>query len=525
MTYSIQTKKSDVAGLVPHPTELLVGELALNYSDMVLYAVDQDGVVQQVSSSGGDRVDMNYTFWAKTVISELSIFTGSDNNGNVLAVNLEGFDVALNGVSLDPYVDYTITADTVTLTEPSVSGDVVIVRNLVPADGISANQSLNTSDIQITGEDRPVRFEDLNLQTQQDVNWYLMDKIDGIEIPEIPELPEDLATTDDITAAIEGLASEDFVLDQDFITEQVVTDAIEGLVNEEYVKAQDEVILAESKKYSDELVSLIDVNEGNAGLNANNDFTGTNTFTSPTHCKTIISDADTVLEIKGDPDTPQHRYIKLRGNADFRIYSYDGDTNEDNARNAFSILRKPGEAYPVTTINYLQDPESNSHAVTLRYANANYAKKEDIKPPQPFVLPQPIVFKSATGCKPTELTSPPSGKVSFLNAPELGGQKNSNKYFGNCNNGIRIYKDNLKNKLGMVFAPNESYDVSGFVSVYGKENHKLYLKAPVVKVSRINDFVDVSFTDSGWASAINYGRGDTAEQVEFVIVIEAFENG
>ena len=174
---------------------------------------------------------------------------------------------------------------------------------------------------------------------------------------------------------------------------------------------------------------------------------------------------------------------------------------------------KPGDAYPVTTLNYLQDPVSNGHAVSLRYANANYVRQDQTL--------TPIVFKSANGCKPTTDTSPKSGEASFMNAPELGGQKNSNKYFGNCNSGIRIHKDSLRNSEGENFSSKESYDVSGFVSVYGKENQKLYLKAPVVKVSRTNDFIEVRFTKSGWAPAINYGRGDTTEQSEFIILVEA----
>ena len=63
MTYRILTKKSNVADLQPHPSELVPGELALNYSDMILYALDSDGHVQQVSSSdggGGDLVAMDY---------------------------------------------------------------------------------------------------------------------------------------------------------------------------------------------------------------------------------------------------------------------------------------------------------------------------------------------------------------------------------------------------------------------------------------------------------------------------------
>ena len=53
MTYRIQTKKSNISELVPHPSELLPGELAVNYSDMVLYALGTDGNVHQISGSGG----------------------------------------------------------------------------------------------------------------------------------------------------------------------------------------------------------------------------------------------------------------------------------------------------------------------------------------------------------------------------------------------------------------------------------------------------------------------------------------
>ena len=53
MTYRIQTKKSNTPDIKPHSSELLPGELALNYSDMILYALDSDNVVRQVSSSDG----------------------------------------------------------------------------------------------------------------------------------------------------------------------------------------------------------------------------------------------------------------------------------------------------------------------------------------------------------------------------------------------------------------------------------------------------------------------------------------
>ena len=106
-----------------------------------------------------------------------------------------------------------------------------------------------------------------NLQTQQDVNWYLLRQIENIDIPEgapafdgdmkgerITNLGNAEGNNDAVSKAvckgwdmytldaakeycdneikkidipsIDGLASEDWVLDQSYITEQVVTDAV-----------------------------------------------------------------------------------------------------------------------------------------------------------------------------------------------------------------------------------------------------------------------------------------------------------
>ena len=436
MTYRIQTKKSAVPESVPHPSELLPGELALNYSDMVLYAVGTDGAVHQISGSGGGGglVAMNYTFWVKTVVSDLSLFSGIDDTSKVLAVNLTGFDVALNGVSLDPNIDYTIDEISVSLTEPAKVGDVLIVRNLVPSDVIPAGQSLNTSDIQTTGEDRPNRSSGLNLQTQQDVNWYLMDQIDGIEIPEIPELPEDLATTDDITAAIEGLASQDWVLDQDYTTEQVVnnsvTDAIVGLASEEWVLDQG-----------------------------------------------FITD----------------------------VSSY------------------ATTAYVTSSIEAVQRFATSADSAVL--ANAKKYTDDSIPVLEAHVPPKPICFNTQQGVAPSTALSPPEGKATFVNSPEIGGRQNGNLYFGNCNSCINIAKDQITNNVNQEFVEGESYEVVGFVTVYGKEDHKLYLKAPVARIVRIGDYVKVGLSKNDFVPAICYGTGEINDQTKFIIVIEAFENG
>ena len=111
-----------------------------------------------------------------------------------------------------------------------------------------------------------------------------------------------------------------------------------------------------------------------ADKNAKNEFTDTNTFKGLTYFESsIIAKSDTFLELKGDANSVQNRFLKVRGNAQFSVYCYPGDNN-DNARNAFSVLMKPGDTYPTTKINYLEDPVSNGEPVTLRYLNAELKK-------------------------------------------------------------------------------------------------------------------------------------------------------
>ena len=58
----------------------------------------------------------------------LTRFEGTDDKQD-FDVNIEGFDVALNGVSLKPGTDYTIDEFALILEEPTTVGDVVIVRS------------------------------------------------------------------------------------------------------------------------------------------------------------------------------------------------------------------------------------------------------------------------------------------------------------------------------------------------------------------------------------------------------------
>ena len=287
--------------------------------------------------------------------------------------------------------------------------------------------SLNTSDILITSDDRPQKYEDLNLQNQQDVNWYLMDKIDDAT-PEEIELPDNLATTDDITAAIDGLATEDFVLDQDFITEQVVTDAIEGLASQAWVLDQG-----------------------------------------------FITDVSSYA-------------------------TQDYVNSQDEAVQRFAT--SADSAVLATAKKYTDD--------SIPIIEARMSLKT-------------ICFNTQQGVGPSTSLSPPEGKATFVNSPEIGGRQNGNLYFGNCNSCINIAKDQITNNVNQEFVEGESYEVVGFVTVYGKEDHKLYLKAPVARIVRIGDYVKVGLSKNDFVPAICYGTGEINDQAKFIIVIEAFE--
>ena len=184
-------------------------------------------------------------------------------------VEVETSMVTINGVILSPS-NYTLTSDTLTLTNSidTKAGDIVSVFSWIGAvESIIAG--LNTADIETlsvrpSGVEAKPRSE---IKNQQEVNWYLLDKVDDLEIPEasapfdgdmkgerITNLGNAEGNNDAVSKAvckgwdmytlesandycdkeikkidipsIDGLASQEWVLDQSYITEQVVTDAV-----------------------------------------------------------------------------------------------------------------------------------------------------------------------------------------------------------------------------------------------------------------------------------------------------------
>ena len=110
---------------------------------------------------------------------------------------------------------------------------------------------------------------------------------------------------------------------------------------------------------------------GDAELNADQTFTGINTFT-----KEIRSESNTVMEFKGDADNFQDRHFKIRRGINMTIYCYAGQNN-NTPKKCFHATWRKEDPNPEVFLNYIADPTANGHPVNLRYADANYLKTTD----------------------------------------------------------------------------------------------------------------------------------------------------
>ena len=137
-------------------------------------------------------------FRAWVEVTELNKDGGTFDFSNTKITN-DNSIVTINGVVLEGS-QYSLDAGVVTisnLTEVGlVVGDeigVVSYTAEVPNSTFgNPTYGLRTSDISIVGEDpnpetTPISVSENNLQTQQDVNWFLLREIENIEIPEIPD--------------------------------------------------------------------------------------------------------------------------------------------------------------------------------------------------------------------------------------------------------------------------------------------------------------------------------------------------
>jgi hypothetical protein len=275
----------------------------------------------------------------------------------------------------------------------------------------------------------------------------------------------------------------------------------------------DKIHSAVTVNYLNQAIGSIDVGVGDAALDANQTWTGTNTFKGLTHVESsVISKAGTVLELKGDSESVQNRYLKLRGNADFRIYAYPGDNN-NSSKNCMSILMKPDDTFPTVTLNYLVDPTSAGNPVNLRYANNTYLKIED------YAL-KPVVYKCDQYVKGCVKNIPGSGELSGMYNTAEGSATSANNYWGNVNIELRVHRDKLLDKNGNNIASGHRQFVAGYVTLIGKDN-KMYLKAAIKTVTRPSgqDYIEVVFDNR----TKPFGTGSYDSSDGYLVLIEGYE--
>lgn len=130
---TFRLKRSAVAGKIPTVGQLALGEVAINTYDGKLYIKkDVNGTESIVTVNPSATTTALTEFYYEAADSGQTAFTGADENGLTLTVTPALIDLYLNGVLLDPNVDYAVNSDrtTVTLTAGADSGDKVQIVSI-----------------------------------------------------------------------------------------------------------------------------------------------------------------------------------------------------------------------------------------------------------------------------------------------------------------------------------------------------------------------------------------------------------
>ena len=128
---NIKLRRSATASAVPTTSQLDLGEIALNTYDGKAYMKKDVGgteSVVQIGSSEAVSADIlkEYQYDGSDGSSGNTVFSGADNNSNTLKYTVGALQVWLNGVLLQPTVDYTAAnGTTITLINAASNGDLL----------------------------------------------------------------------------------------------------------------------------------------------------------------------------------------------------------------------------------------------------------------------------------------------------------------------------------------------------------------------------------------------------------------
>ena len=139
MAQTIKLKRSATQGAVPTTSSLALGEVAINTVDGKMYIKkDVAGTesIVEIGSGGGNAA----AIWKQYVYTAgvaQTVFTGADDNSDTLAYSVNFVEVFLNGILLDPAVDYTATStNSIVLTSAPATGDLLQIDTFAKSVGI-----------------------------------------------------------------------------------------------------------------------------------------------------------------------------------------------------------------------------------------------------------------------------------------------------------------------------------------------------------------------------------------------------
>jgi len=122
-TTTFRLKRSSVPDKVPTTEQLELGEVAINTYDGKVY-IKKDNGTAAVVEVGGTSVNGSWKEYQYSADSGQTVFTGSDADSQTLRYLIGYVQVFLNGVLLDPNVDYTANnGSSIVLTTAADSGD------------------------------------------------------------------------------------------------------------------------------------------------------------------------------------------------------------------------------------------------------------------------------------------------------------------------------------------------------------------------------------------------------------------
>ena len=128
MAQTIKLKRSSTGGAVPSTSSLSLGEVAINTYDGKMYIKKNDGSDAIVEIGGGSSSGV-WSSYDYTATSNQTSFSGNDDNSESLSYVAGFVQVFLNGILLDPAVDYAATTGTsIVLTSGATTGDLLQIE-------------------------------------------------------------------------------------------------------------------------------------------------------------------------------------------------------------------------------------------------------------------------------------------------------------------------------------------------------------------------------------------------------------